>query len=131
SNPDNSVFSVGIYGKTKSQTPEFLTEPYIKVVHFDDIDKVLQRTQHHQLDLLLRTGDNPTYWINTESTHSAAAEKLLLPSTTQFKREEISGRKIRYVHWVIPGVLGMNLMFGALFGAGYVNVRSRHNGVLK
>lgn len=33
--------------------------------------------------------------------------------------------------WVIPGVLGMNLMFGALFGVGYVIVRYRHNGVLK
>ncbi len=33
--------------------------------------------------------------------------------------------------WVIPGVLGMNLMFSALFGVGFVIVRYRKNGVLK
>jgi ABC-type multidrug transport system permease subunit len=35
------------------------------------------------------------------------------------------------VDWLIPGVLGMNIMFSALFGVGYVIVRYRKNGVLK
>jgi len=38
---------------------------------------------------------------------------------------------VRYVEWVIPGILGMNIMFSALFGVGYVIVRYRKNGVLK
>ena len=33
--------------------------------------------------------------------------------------------------WLIPGVLGMNIMFSSLFGVGYVIVRYRKNGVLK
>jgi ABC-2 type transport system permease protein len=48
-----------------------------------------------------------------------------------FKREEVTGGEIRYVDWVLPGVLGMNMMFSALFGVGYVLVRYRKNGVLK
>src|SRR5690606_6063996 len=49
----------------------------------------------------------------------------------RFRPEQISGRPVRYVDWVLPGVIGMNMMFGALFGVGYVIVRYRQNGVLK
>ena len=132
SNPDTSVFRVGIHGDVAGGPARaFLRQHYIKTVPFEDLDKALERTQHHQLDLLLSSDGAHRYWINTESSASAAAEHLLLATTDDFAREEISGRKIRYVDWVIPGVLGMNLMFGALFGVGYVIVRYRHNGVLK
>ena len=43
----------------------------------------------------------------------------------------MNGKEIRYVDWLIPGVLGMNVMFSSLFGVGYVIVRYRKNGVLK
>ncbi|HPS44486.1 MAG TPA: ABC transporter permease, partial [Treponemataceae bacterium] len=38
---------------------------------------------------------------------------------------------IRYVDWLVPGVIGMNMMFSCLFGVGFVLVRYRKNGVLK
>lgn len=130
SNPDNSVFTVGVHGSGQA-SPALLDEPYIKTIAFDDLDKGLQRLQHHQIDLLVSLDNPPTYWINTASTRGPAVEELLLANTGQFTRAETSGRQIRYVDWVIPGVLGMNLMFSALFGVGYVIVRYRHNGVLK
>jgi ABC-type multidrug transport system permease subunit len=43
----------------------------------------------------------------------------------------IRGSAIRYVDWVLPGIIGMNIMFSALFGVGYAIVRYRKNGVLK
>ena len=43
----------------------------------------------------------------------------------------VEGEEIRYIDWVIPGILAMNIMFGALFGIGYVIVRYRKMGVLK
>lgn len=132
SNPDNSVFTVGVHGDANnSAATPLLDAPYIKTIAFDDLDKGVQRIQHHQIDLLVSAGDPPTYWINTESTRGRAVEELLLATTDTFTRAETRGRQIRYVDWVIPGVLGMNLMFSALFGVGYVIVRYRHNGVLK
>ncbi len=142
SNPDNAVFKVGLYGDAKSfEEIELLQQPYIKTVKFENLSKALERIQYHQLDLLISI-DNKNqpqstspaiqkYWINTESSSSKAAEQLFLTSTRHFDKQEVSGRKVRYVDWVIPGVLGMNLMFGALFGVGYVIVRYRRNGVLK
>ncbi|HEX5635701.1 MAG TPA: ABC transporter permease, partial [Gammaproteobacteria bacterium] len=49
----------------------------------------------------------------------------------RYNREMLTGPQIRYVDWLIPGVLGMNMMFSALYGVGYVIVRYRKNGVLK
>ena len=129
SKPDTSVFNVGVYGSAEQLS--LLRQPYIKTVTVGDLDKGLQRLQYHQLDLLISTGDKHRYWINTESTNSLAAERLFLDYDQGFTREQTSGRKIRYVDWVIPGVLSMNLMFGSLFGVGYVIVRYRRNGVLK
>jgi ABC-2 type transport system permease protein len=52
-------------------------------------------------------------------------------ANTPFEKQVVSGRVIRYIDWVIPGILSMNMMFSALFGVGYVIVRYRKNGMLK
>jgi ABC-type multidrug transport system permease subunit len=60
------------------------------------------------------------------------AEYLLRQAVpAQLVRETLSGRAIRYGDWLLPGVIGMNLMFSGLFGVGFVIVRYRKNGVLK
>ncbi|EQD52954.1 membrane protein containing Aromatic amino acid beta-eliminating lyase/threonine aldolase, partial [mine drainage metagenome] len=43
----------------------------------------------------------------------------------------VSGRQIRYVDWLFPGILAMNMMFSCLFGVGYVVLRYRQSGFLK
>ena len=133
SNPDNSVFRIGVHGDMSGDpvVGAFLDQPYIKAVEYDDLDKGLARVRHQQLDMLLSASGGGRYWINGNSTPGRAVETLFAPTAADFQREELSGREVRYVDWVIPGVLGMNLMFGSLFGVGYVIVRYRHNGVLK
>ena len=46
-------------------------------------------------------------------------------------RGEIHGKQIRYIDWLFPGILAMNMMFSALWGVGYTVVRYRKNGVLR
>jgi ABC-type multidrug transport system permease subunit len=46
-------------------------------------------------------------------------------------REPVSGDAVPYVNWLLPGILGMNLMFSCIFGVGYVVLRYRKNGFLK
>jgi ABC-type multidrug transport system permease subunit len=60
-------------------------------------------------------------------------EKIFLATegALQFQKNTISGKEIRYVDWLVAGMIGMNIMFAALFGVGYVIVRYRKNGVLK
>ncbi len=128
------VFRVGVYQPTGSTQLELqlLDEPFIKRIEYVDMEQALERVRLHQLDLLVSAEQPGAYWINELSTKGKAAEQLLLgEGRKSLLRQSVSGREVRYVDWVIPGVLGMNVMFGALFGIGFVIVRYRKNGVLK
>ena len=123
----------------KAEEP-FSTEPTIEIINYSDLQQAIRRVQFHQLDLLLDTttdAQSPRYWVNPESAKGHLLEKLLIQNSenqyrnTQWQREEIIGKKVRYIDWVIPGILAMNMMFSGLWGIGYVIVRYRKNGVLK
>jgi ABC-type multidrug transport system permease subunit len=85
----------------------------------------------HDLDLLLDPRPPATYWVNTTSPKGYIVEKLLLESDRNAVRQVVKGDAVRYVDWLFPGILGMNLMFSCLFGVGYVVLRYRKNGFLK
>ncbi len=127
-------FKVGLYqdaGVEQSIGAEFLETEYVHFFEVKDLSKALGSVERHQIDMLL---DRKTkrYWINTSSPNGYIVERILKGTDAKaFKREEVTGSEIRYVDWVLPGVLGMNMMFSALFGVGYVLVRYRKNGVLK
>lgn len=146
-NEDQELFKIGVLGDSVYlQSQSVMNQSWITVVHYNDDDagthKAFERIRHHELDLLLKADDQQLlYWINPQSSRGAAIEQLLLaknPSPDESNivkqtivKQTIDGRAIRYVDWVIPGVLGMNIMFGALFGIGYVIVRYRKMEVLK
>ncbi|MES9990816.1 MAG: ABC transporter permease [Candidatus Thiodiazotropha sp.] len=124
------LYKVGLYGETEQShgLEKFLTTRYVDFIQVDDLNKMIDKVDRHQIDLLLDL-QNRRYWVNSTSPKGYLLEQLL--SSYELKREALSGSEIRYVDWVIPGVLGMNIMFSALFGVGYVIVRYRKNGVLK
>ena len=113
----------------------FLDLRYIEFVPVADEDDGFRKVARHRLDLLVRFGADPGYWVNPESPRGYMAERLLLQSDAdaggRMQQAQISGEPIRYVDWVLPGILGMNMMFSCLFGVGYVVVRYRKNGFLK
>jgi ABC-2 type transport system permease protein len=113
----------------------FLTTRFINFVAVQDKVEALRKVERHQLDLLVRIGGEKQYWINPDSPKGYFAERLLLQSAAEngdeIERAQVSGDAIRYVDWVLPGILGMNMMFSCLFGVGYVVVRYRKNGFLK
>jgi ABC-type multidrug transport system permease subunit len=49
----------------------------------------------------------------------------------QPQRQTVTGEALRYVDWVLPGILAMNMMFSCFWGVGWVIVRYRKNGVLR
>lgn len=108
----------------------FLATKYIEFLDVKETERAKIKVQRHQLDMLIDPkGQN--YWINEESPNGYLVEKILLASANDYQKETVSGKEIRYVDWVIPGILAMNMMFSALFGVGYVIVRYRKNGMLK
>ena len=111
---------------------------YLRFIPFDDHQTALRRLKHHKIDMLIETESRPLrYWISDTSPRGYLAEKLLQAALQPVEdrqllvKEEIQGLPIRYIDWLFPGILAMNMMFSALWGVGYVVVRYRKNGVLK
>lgn len=110
---------------------EFKKTRYIEFIPVHDIERAKVKVQRHQLDMLIDP-QTRRYWINTESPNGYLVEKIMLAATDgTLTKEILSGKEIRYVDWVIPGILSMNMMFSALLGVGFVIVRYRKNGMLK
>ena len=138
----DDLFTIGVL------TPEpdlaRVTLPFLDMQHLDilplaDPDSALAKVERHQIDLLVdpeggRQGEL-RYWVNQHSARGYLAERLLQSSYVDSgvlpQRQTVTGRSLRYVDWVLPGVLGMNIMFSSLWGVGWVIVRYRKNGVLR
>ena len=103
---------------------------HIEFVVYQDITKAQSKVQRHAIDLLV-DWQQKVYWVNDTSPNGYMSEQLLLGAETDYQREVLKGRETRYIDWLVPGILGMNIMFGSLIGASYVIVRYRKNSVLK
>ena len=113
----------------------FLETRYIRFVPYADVDTAMRKVERHQLDLLLDPGPPTRYWVNPDAAKGYFVELALLqsssPGTAALEKQQVSGAAVRYADWVLPGILGMNMMFSCMFGVGYVVVRYRKNGFLK
>ena len=110
-----------------------LATKYINFYGVEDQDETVKKVSRHQVDMLLdlRLGQMH-YWINNDAVNGYFVQRLLAGSGGPVVTEKaVTGKEIRYVDWVVPGILGMNIMFGCLFGVGYVIVRYRKSGYLK
>jgi ABC-type multidrug transport system permease subunit len=129
-------FKVGLLaGNFAGETSPFLATKHIDFIDLENEASAVGKVERHQLDLLLDLRGNPGYWVNVHSPTGYLAEKLLLGAYASGgnppERRTVEGEALRYVDWVLPGILAMNLMFSALWGVGWVVVRYRKNGVLR
>ncbi len=133
-----SLFKVGVIAPPAAELNETL-HPFLATKHVDfypveaaAVDEAVRKVERHQADLLLDLRGAPRYWVNADSPKGYLAEKLLLEAAAGgATREPVTGAAVRYVDWLLPGILGMNMMFSCLFGVGYVVVRYRKSGFLR
>ncbi len=124
-----AVYKVGVVNIGTVQST-FMETRYVDFIGYEDKTLASLKLEQHAIDFLVDFSDK-SYWVNQGSPNSYLIEKIFLGQHTDFNRIETNGKKIRYVDWVLPGILGMNMMFSCLFGVGYVIVRYRKNSVLK
>lgn len=143
----NAPFKIGVFpvppgmaaGPAADNLPaSFSGFEAVTLVGFADGPKGLEKLKHHKIDLLVQAGTDPVrYWVSDASVSGSVAERLLKEAmapdneTRLLEKKDIQGVSIRYIDWLFPGILGMNMMFSALYGVGWVVVRYRKNGVLK
>ncbi len=135
---DRDAYTVGVFQQAEeidTSSHPFLKTRFINFVAYNDIETAMDKVSRHQLDLLVEFGDEPRYWVNPESPKGYFAEITLLQAgaaaSANLEKQQIQGQAVSYADWLLPGILGMNMMFSCLFGVGYVVVRYRKNGFLK
>jgi len=133
-NPEKFKVAVIATAESGTAAERFKMTRYIKFIEVDDVEENLSKIERHQVDLLF-DANTRKYWINQTSPNGYIVEKLLIAafsgSGQTLQQNMVEGDEVRYIDWVIPGVIAMNIMWGALFGIGYVIVRYRKMGVLK
>ncbi|MFH6951851.1 ABC transporter permease [Pseudoalteromonas sp. XMcav1-K] len=131
-NDNPTLFKIGYVGDL--QQHNISQYKHLEFIEYQDESVAIEKLRQHKLDLLV-SFDAKQYWVNSSSANGYIAEKLLIAETAQatapFVKEAIEGQEIRYLDWVVPGILAMNMMFSCLYGVGYVIVRYRKNAVLK
>jgi ABC-type multidrug transport system permease subunit len=133
-----SLFKIGVVAEANAALDSQL-HPFLGTKHVDfyavdpaTLDAAVRKVERHEADLLLDLRNGTRYWVNTDSPKGYLAEKLLLAAASgEAHREPVTGSAVRYVDWLLPGILGMNMMFSCLFGVGYVVVRYRKSGFLR
>ena len=137
SGPGQPMFKVGVLAPAgvalDAKLHPFLATPQVQFYREEPGDAALHKVQLQRIDMLADFTVVPgRYWVNEQSPKGKLLEQLLRGAGGDaLQRQATSGAEARYVDWVTPGVLGMNMMFGCLFGIGYVIVRYRKNGYLK
>ncbi|HNP66105.1 MAG TPA: ABC transporter permease [Woeseiaceae bacterium] len=135
---DRDAYTVGVLQESAEinfDAHPFLQTKYIHFVPYQDDALAMRKVERHQLDLVVEFGDKTRYWINPQSPKGYFAEIVLLQAGTEshqaIDKQQVTGAAVTYADWLLPGILGMNMMFSCLFGVGYVVVRYRKNGFLK
>lgn len=133
SGPPRPMYKVGVLPAPAGVAPHpFLATQYVDFVPVTDAQAAARQVARHRLDLFLDLSGTPRYVVNPESPKGYVAERLLQAAGgTMPQRVVAPGAPVRYIDWLLPGILGMNMMFGCLFGVGYVVVRYRKSGFLK
>jgi ABC-2 type transport system permease protein len=130
--PQRPLFKVGVLAQPAApQAHPFLAERYVQFVPLEGEAAALRKLTHQQIDLLVDFRGTTRYWVNTDSPKGYVVERLLRAAEPLAQRQPVTGAAIRYVDWLFPGILGMNMMFSCLFGVGYVVLRYRKSGFLK
>ena len=130
--PERGLFKVGLLGGPSDPLAHpFLSGRYVEFIGLPQQGEALRKLTHQQIDLLLELRPPERYWVNTDSPKAYIVERLLLAAEPAAVREPVTGAAVRYVDWLFPGILGMNMMFSCLFGVGYVVLRYRKSGFLK
>jgi ABC-type multidrug transport system permease subunit len=129
---ERPLFKVGVLTPTLNVAAHpFLQERFVEFVPLTDEADAIRKVSRHSLDLLIDVRSPARYWVNPSSPKGYIVEKLVLQADSAAHRQPVSGDAVRYVDWLFPGILGMNLMFGCIFGVGYVVLRYRKTGFLK
>lgn len=129
-----TVAKVGVLGEAplSAETYPFLGTPAVQFYRESTPAEGIQKVERQSIDLLLDLRSQPArYWLNDDSAKGRLLQQLLVAGDARAQAQPVSGEKLRYADWLVPGLLALNIMLSSLFAVGHVIVRYRKSGYLK
>lgn len=131
-------YKVGVIGQASELKQEMIELPiadlnYINFIDVPNEAKGLKILSRFDVDMLIDPV-HKKYWFNEHSKEGYFLDKLIqksLAGNFVYTRINTLNEYVRYVDWVWIGILVINIMYGCLYGVGFVIVRYRKNGHLK
>jgi ABC-2 type transport system permease protein len=105
-----------------------------------DVDQARERLRTGRVTLVVIPGETLTYWYDPTRPESEAARRAVDDAlqrdagrTDVFvaNTQEMTEKGSRYIDFLIPGLLGMNIMGTGMWGIGFYIVTARQNKLLK
>ena len=103
-----AAYKVGVMNLASAQS-EFLDTRHIEFIDYQQLEKAKTKLSQHSIDMVIDFSKR-IYWVNKDSPKSYLVEQIFFAKHSDFERLISQGREIRYVDWVLPGILGMNMM---------------------
>ena len=128
------VAKVGVLGDAplSAETYPFLGTPAVQFYRESSPEEGILKVERQSIDLLLDLRSQPArYWLNDDSAKGRLLQQLLVAGDGRAQPQPVSGEKLRYADWLVPGLLALNIMLSSLFAVGHVIVRYRKSGYLK
>jgi ABC-type multidrug transport system permease subunit len=103
-------------------------------------DRVTQALRDGQVHVVVAPGDPPTYRFDPTRAESRLARLVVdaalkraagRPDPWEAREDRVEIAGSRYVDWLIPGLLGMDIMSTGLWGIGFSIVQARLRKLLK
>lgn len=129
-----TAFSVGILvGAPDVATLNPLAgDDAIHLQRLRSLEVGLTALHRQNLDAVIDLRSLPLHaWINQDSDKSNLLRSLLQLRAPTAQIATVHGAQINHANWLVPGLLGINIMFSSLFAIGHVIVRYRKSGYLK
>ncbi len=135
-------FRIGVLpGATSARTAAALAAaPALEVVPFEDAEAGWKKLRHGGVALLIEDGQPPT--LHYDPTRPEAevarfrADDALQRAAgradpAELRTQAVEDTDSRYVNWLVPGLIGMNLMGTSLWGIAFGLVIARQRNLLK
>ncbi len=130
--------AVALLGEGSAELAERLAgDELLEVVLLEDSEKAALGLRNGRYDALVRPGEPPRVELDPARPESAVArlriERRLrgAPSAELFAVDEVTARGSRYIDFLFPGLLGMNLMGTGMWSIGFAVADLRRRKVLK
>lgn len=112
--------------------------PLLKLEEIEDWDNAQRRLSFGHIGVLVLPSEIPVLRFDPQRSEAELArlrveQALFLPPETRnvFQAEEVKETGTRYIDWLFPGLLGMNLMGTGIWGIGFALADTRQKKLLR